>query len=258
MCTIHTVPSRITKKIKTDPPLFRGEDDSEGGDEGDGDGDEITSSMMDAYSPPIEWLEEGLLYLKNKKTELKFGDLVIFLQVEGYRNSGFSIYDGVKLLPLSTDLDEYGHLPKKFQVIRGGIEIDHWSFIRHNNIVWYDFKENIHDLIFNIEPGEEPSASFHVQLDHPHQKKKYFIIFEQDVACREDLRYFSKKEIANILMTMEDKKDFGFDRKRIYRYFSRKNGDENEDERKRREEKYREEDLRDDILFRTIVKNPSF
>lgn len=66
------------------------------------------------------------------------GDLIsVFPESDRYRNNELYIYDGTNVEPLSFDRDEYGHLPSKYLIEDFNFQLDYWSKIEHNNIVWF-------------------------------------------------------------------------------------------------------------------------
>lgn len=89
----------------------------------------------------------------------KAGDIVCCFGGRAYRDAGKAIWDGRKLIPLSTAVD-YGAIPLDFQA--GGyfphspsqrISIWHWIGLTHTNAIVFDFspyekeiKENIQQL----------------------------------------------------------------------------------------------------------------
>jgi len=120
--------------------------------------------MAKEYTYP-KWYEEALLkghFIQNlisgdyeyknpehpeKNYSLKFNPITDFQINRGdiicfggrvYRNEGVWIWDGKKIIPLDTELDEYGGLPSEFKV---GKEFapDHWiKIIEHNTIIWLE------------------------------------------------------------------------------------------------------------------------
>ena len=77
------------------------------------------------------------------------GDLIRFTpkgeECQLYRNEGVWIWDGKKMQPLHTDIDDYGSVPPDFKVGKD-FRPDHWiNKIDHNNIIWLE-----DDIIENI------------------------------------------------------------------------------------------------------------
>lgn len=80
------------------------------------------------------------------------GDIVHLEECGDYRNSGKTIWDGMKLISLHGDIDDYGAVPPEFTV---GDEFlaNHWlESIDHNQIVWVDVPRHKEDLLNNISP----------------------------------------------------------------------------------------------------------
>lgn len=66
----------------------------------------------------------------------KRGDLVHIEGVIGYRNSGVFAFDGTTIIDLDSDYNEYGTVPKQFQVITE-FPIDYFSNTLGDH-VWFD------------------------------------------------------------------------------------------------------------------------
>lgn len=66
----------------------------------------------------------------------KRGDMVHIEGVIGYRNSGVFAFDGTTVIELDSDFNEYGTVPKQFQVITE-FPIDYFSNVLGNQ-VWFD------------------------------------------------------------------------------------------------------------------------
>lgn len=69
-----------------------------------------------------------------KDYQIRRGDTICF-GGRKYRNEGVWIWDGKKIIPLDTDIDDYGSVPTEFKV---GKEFapDHWSkIIEHNCLI---------------------------------------------------------------------------------------------------------------------------
>ena len=65
-------------------------------------------------------LKKGLNYLQKKVPQIQRGDLVHFSSEGDYRNDGLTIFDGLKLVELDTDVIDYGALPVIFCPITEG------------------------------------------------------------------------------------------------------------------------------------------
>jgi len=84
------------------------------------------------------------------------GDLICFEGLNSYRNDGVYIFNGNKIVELSYEIDDYGHLPEEFTVINNNVPIRYWQYnedhkgISHNNLVWFDHKLVKQQCIDNI------------------------------------------------------------------------------------------------------------
>lgn len=83
------------------------------------------------------------LVLLSDKNLVK-GDLILFCGTKLYRNAGIAIYDGVNIIKLDYEYNQYGTLPKCFTVISNDVPVDYWvdyphkKGISYNSIVWFD------------------------------------------------------------------------------------------------------------------------
>lgn len=85
---------------------------------------------------------------------IKRGDIVQFDLIT-YRNDLKLIWDGTKLIDLEYDIDEYGHVPRQFNM--GEFPVNYWDkTISHNYIRWPT--ENIANQI---------QKNFTINNDHP-------------------------------------------------------------------------------------------
>jgi len=134
-----------------------------------------------------EELQQALQYLHKIDADLVKGDLVIFDAVEGYRNTGVAIFDGINIIDLASELDDYGNLPQSFRVIEGGVPIRYWEFldetnegrgITHNRIVWFDHSKVLQQCLANIKFGlvDDKHSAIHTTFYYAGQQ--YNIIYE--------------------------------------------------------------------------------
>lgn len=98
------------------------------------------------------------------KSKLKYGDLILSKPDIGYRNQGVNIFDGVNIVALETEPDDYGCLPKKFTVLQPNflpngkkiksVRKDYWHagkhYIDHNTYVMFDYTRYDTQFIDNI------------------------------------------------------------------------------------------------------------
>jgi hypothetical protein len=87
---------------------------------------------------------EALYFLQRSGYELVRGDLICFNGLYDYRNDGVYIFDGIKIINLKYELNDYGDLPEEFTVINNGVPIRYWENtekdkgIDNSNVVWFD------------------------------------------------------------------------------------------------------------------------
>jgi hypothetical protein len=125
---------------------------------------EITPNAANDKGIDEKSLNTGLAYLRSINAAIKYGDLVIFDQIINYRNDAHAIYDGDNIINLASDPDEYGTLPKQFQVLSPPhyFPIDYWhgfnEGIRHNTIVWVNHRPYQKELLSSIQ--QDPTKKF--------------------------------------------------------------------------------------------------
>ena len=83
-----------------------------------------------------EKLEWAYKVLKANDAKPKHGD-VIWIGGETYRNEGIHFWDAKnnKIIPMATNISDYGHVPKRFAVGKGEGEFrsTHWNGISYYN-----------------------------------------------------------------------------------------------------------------------------
>lgn len=141
-------------------------------------------------------LKAALTILKMSSADLIFGDLIVFESVSGYRNEGVAIFDGNKIVRLYYDVDDYGSLPKKFQVIKDDVPIDYWKDldnqrgIKHNDIVWFDHKIVRDQCLKNLKYQKNSDNKYVIHTYFIYNSKTYYIIFEYvDFLQENDIHY---------------------------------------------------------------------
>lgn len=87
--------------------------------------------------------------LSTRNIDLRRGDFVCYQHQLGYRNNGKAIYNGVKILNLSFEPDDYGSIPEEFQAV---IEFPplYWSeVIDHNSNIPFTFNKYFQNIGIN-------------------------------------------------------------------------------------------------------------
>lgn len=75
--------------------------------------------------------------------DIRRGDVVFIEDYLGYRNNGMMIFNGKRVIPLDSEPDDYGTVPKEFQVITE-FPIMYWcDTITHNSYVPFNFSKHI-------------------------------------------------------------------------------------------------------------------
>lgn len=141
--------------------------------------------LGDEVEPLFSQLDDGLLQLREKRVDLRRGDMVRYLEKDHYRNEGDVIFDGEKLVQLFDHPDDYGTLPREFRVIReedGGFPIRYWEgLIAHNSWVWLTRGDLLDQMIDNIRYDRGiygVQACLYTWFDY--KGKIYFIVYSAD------------------------------------------------------------------------------
>lgn len=100
------------------------------------------NALLNINAEDIEDIEDYITYLQRPEvTEylvncgIKRGDIVAVEELVGYRNDGYAIWDGVQVISLDYDHDDYGGIPDTFFI--GDFKADHWNeALPRNNVRW--------------------------------------------------------------------------------------------------------------------------
>lgn len=142
---------------------------------------------VEEHLPSEEEMHQALQYLRKIDADLVKGDLVIFDAVQGYRNTGVTIFDGTNVIDLSDEPDDYGTLPKVFRVIEDGVPIRYWEYvddtnegrgIAHNRIVWFDHSKVLQQCLTNITFGLVDDKQQNIHTTFYYEGQHYKIIYE--------------------------------------------------------------------------------
>lgn len=147
-------------------------------------------------------LEKGLEYLKKNVFLLQRGDLVHFLSEGDYRNDGLTIFDGVKLVELDTDVIDYGTLPSTFSPIVEGEPLNYWhgpDGISHNDLIFVDVKMIKQCLIKRIRCRTNSIGEKEINLVFIHKNFLYKVNFHS---------FFDEYDKAEAKALVNDYRDF--------------------------------------------------
>lgn len=115
-------------------------------------------------------LNKILIKLYKNNANLVFGDLICTTGFGGYRNDGIYIFDGIKIIELDREIDDYGALPSIFTIITTGAPVEYWcrddyrggsdhiikwsgnesQGIAHNSYVWLNLVDIRDQCINNV------------------------------------------------------------------------------------------------------------
>ena len=104
------------------------------------------------YIGPTETKHLTNLDLTN--LDLKRGDLVCLNTKEKHwRNDDVYIFDGITLIELSTEYDDYGHIPPEFEVSDNGFGPNHWRDVIDHNGYFFPVDEIRQRALASIKIG---------------------------------------------------------------------------------------------------------
>ncbi len=137
-----------------------------------------------------EEAKEILMILNDSDIDLRRGDLISTHAEHGYRNQEISIYDGVNIVNLCYDYDDYGCVPEQFKVIQE-FPINYWKDdwkisdvrkrgIDHNNIVWFDHNIVKDQCIKNITHKIVNDGKYGAITQFTYNDKIYYIVLDED------------------------------------------------------------------------------
>lgn len=116
------------------------------------------AAEFDALENDEEALEDTLNLFKRHNADLRYGDIIVFPHLAGYRNDGKMIYDGEHIIPLDHEIiDDYGAVPPEFQILNPypGTATPvfgpkYWSdIIEHNRSFPFDFTTRLPGMTVN-------------------------------------------------------------------------------------------------------------
>lgn len=152
------------------------------------------------------------IIVKSSNLDLRRGDLISIKPQHGYRNNDIAIYDGVNVISLENDIDDYGYVPKQFKVIQE-FPIQYWSDdpdnldltkrgIDHNCIVWFDHNIVKDQCLMNINFRIINDGKFGAVTQFNYNNKIYYIILHEGEDKYED---FLENNTAVAIQQLKDK-----------------------------------------------------
>jgi len=113
-------------------------------------------------------------YLKNHCHNLKRGDVIHFKIFGNYRNHGKLMWDGVKMIHLAYNVDDYGHVPAKITID----EFPHKKYFKytigHNSLVNINGRDYYIIMQGTKHYGSNTYNLFEIQ--HVETKKNWYIV----------------------------------------------------------------------------------
>lgn len=129
----------------------------------------------------------------------QWGDLIVNTSVNGYRNEGIFIFDGVKVTDLAGEIDDYGAIPQKFQVLvphpttQEIIPLGYWHqedqevHVTHNDNVWMDQSRFQDELLQNLREEDGVLRTFFT-----FNEEKYTIALDSEELNGKKREFFFK------------------------------------------------------------------
>lgn len=88
-----------------------------------------------------------------KQANWRAGDVILMENdsAAGYRNSGKVLWDGEKCVSLDYEVDDYGSIPKSFQIGNNDWTADHWAgTIEHNRILYAYWNKELAEIVNRV------------------------------------------------------------------------------------------------------------
>ena len=100
--------------------------------------DELSFGALDDYINTDAKKNSLTKYVKKMSSTVKCGDTLVFCNPEQkYRNAGTCLWNGYTIEFLDNGIDEYGALPKTFEISPGKFGPRYWkNAITHNDYYW--------------------------------------------------------------------------------------------------------------------------
>lgn len=136
----------------------------------------LSVEFDDLVMPPLETLVELSRYAVEHLPAIRPGDLIKHVY-SNYRNESVCIWSGDKFINLESDytIDDYGYVPRVFEVDDDCYTPDWWAQVSHNTIFWFHPRvfERLHFQPYvgaldedehNVLCAEEPDAVVRSEL----------------------------------------------------------------------------------------------
>lgn len=127
-------------------------------------------------------LEKLTALVKERYPGIRRGDMInVLADDDRYRNDGTHAWDGEKAIPLDEEPDEYGTVPRQFEVTETEFAPDWWrAAVCHNNY-WWPSKITRDQAVANIKRGSLPFLKEEVwYTTFDLQGKAWTLVFDQD------------------------------------------------------------------------------
>ncbi len=243
----------------------------------------LTKEFIEQFEPGYDQEVADMInkvLTNDQKEDLQRGDIIEVKELAGYRNDGKYIYDGKKAIPLDTDIDEYGCIPKEFKVL-DKFPPRYWEKeITHNMFIWLNIDDDqIKEMLKNLKRdktfeyeatiygervnGKTLKTEKRVQIYHTWIKNKYandgklYILLAADEEEGKEHTLSEVKKVLTKSMTGEtrdlfwyDYEDYGItdeypDKTIVYKFIEYDESDEDEQDEQDKSDEENEQDESD-------------
>lgn len=168
----------------------------------------VTKEEVETYNEEIDMdtiskdsINKALNYLHKIKAKLVNGDFIVFDAKVGYRNDGIAMFYKGEIELLDYTIDDYGTIPPQFQVIKDGVPIDYWSFIKHNHLIWFDSNPFLDQLLKNITYGKIGDY-YALYSTFVYEGQKYKVVcnyLDSEVFEMDDKYHLGKEDLSDAI-----------------------------------------------------------
>ena len=160
-------------------------------------------------------------YVKTHNDNIKIGDTLVFCDPEQkYRNACTCLWNGTSIEMLDYEVDDYGGLPKIFQVSPGKFGPRYWkNVISHNDYYWVckDYRQEAFNNVKIIQKLENNKIKTYFITHYTHNGIMEHLVLNEDYV---DNNYTIKK-FKKLLLN--ENIPWGFDGSDYHHLFESKN-----------------------------------
>lgn len=183
--------------------------------------EELSFGALDDYINTDDKKKSLTKYVKKHCNNVKTGDTLVFCDPEQkYRNAGTCLWNGNSIELLDHGIDEYGALPKFFEISPGKFGPRYWqNVIRHNDYYWIcaNYRHEAYDNVEIIQKLENNKIKDYFVTKYTHNGiTEYLVLNEDDVDENYTIEKFKK-------LLLNENIPFGFDGFEYHHLFESEN-----------------------------------